>query len=228
MNQITEPLRLAVGSHEAGSGMGCAMNVISWENGDRQITDMPGCADPLLAQVVQQVNDTICTHRTGKLLCPACSLDVLALAHRTVGTALDGWSDADRKRLYVRLALDEAMSVARPDDHDDHPSVVRCRETVQAWLDGKATGEECRVAAAYAAAAATYAADVYTANAAVDSANASYFAYAATNAAYANAASRLERAHQLITRFERYTGITAPAPDPQRTRSALAAMSSTR
>ena len=31
---ITEPLRLATGSHAAGSGQGCAMNVISWENGD--------------------------------------------------------------------------------------------------------------------------------------------------------------------------------------------------
>jgi hypothetical protein len=28
---ITEPLRLATGSHKAGSGKGCAMNVISWE-----------------------------------------------------------------------------------------------------------------------------------------------------------------------------------------------------
>lgn len=41
MNQkITEPLRLAVGSHSAGSGKGCAMNVISWENGDSTITDL--------------------------------------------------------------------------------------------------------------------------------------------------------------------------------------------
>ena len=48
----THPLRLAVGSHRAGTGKGCAMNVISWENGDTTISDMPSCADPMLAHVV--------------------------------------------------------------------------------------------------------------------------------------------------------------------------------
>lgn len=37
MNDILKPLQLAAGSHEEGSGMGCAMNVISWENGDTKI-----------------------------------------------------------------------------------------------------------------------------------------------------------------------------------------------
>lgn len=60
---IDHPLRLAVGSHQAGSGKGCAMNLVSWENGDTTITDMPACVDPLLARIVQRVNDTICTHR---------------------------------------------------------------------------------------------------------------------------------------------------------------------
>ena len=68
---ITEPLRLAVGSHKAGSGRGCAMNVISWENGDTTITDLPGCADQVLARIVQRVNDTICAHRDGDLSVPA-------------------------------------------------------------------------------------------------------------------------------------------------------------
>ena len=40
-NTNVGPLRLAVGSHKAGSGRGCAMNVISWENGDSRISDMP-------------------------------------------------------------------------------------------------------------------------------------------------------------------------------------------
>ena len=53
---ITRPLRLAVGSHSAGSGKGCAMNLISWENGDKTITDLPDCADPMLAKIVQRVN----------------------------------------------------------------------------------------------------------------------------------------------------------------------------
>jgi len=68
MNDITEPLRLAVGSHSAGSGKGCAMNLISWENGDTTITDLPGCSDPMLARIVQRINDSICTHRDGDLL----------------------------------------------------------------------------------------------------------------------------------------------------------------
>lgn len=112
MNNIIEPLRLAVGSHQAGSGKGCAMNVISWESGDATITDFPGCADPFLARVVQRVNDTICTHRDGDLLCSPCSLDVLALGHRTVGTTLD-LSDADRARVYVEIAVEQAESVLR-------------------------------------------------------------------------------------------------------------------
>jgi hypothetical protein len=32
--RITHPLRLASGSHQPGSGKGCAMNVISYINGD--------------------------------------------------------------------------------------------------------------------------------------------------------------------------------------------------
>src|SRR6266567_1201517 len=86
MHDITEPLRLAVGSHERGSGKGCAMNLISWESGDTTITDLPSCADPMLARIVQSVNDRICTHRDGDLLCPSCSMLVLELGHRTVGT----------------------------------------------------------------------------------------------------------------------------------------------
>lgn len=80
------PLRLAIGSHWAGSGKGCAMNVISWENGDRKISDYPRCADRLLARLVQTINDHHCGHMDNNFLCPPCSVEVLALAHRTVGT----------------------------------------------------------------------------------------------------------------------------------------------
>ena len=41
IDRITHPLRLAKGSHQPGSGRGCAMNVISYINGDTQITDFP-------------------------------------------------------------------------------------------------------------------------------------------------------------------------------------------
>ena len=239
MNDITQPLRLAVGSHTAGSGKGCAMNVISWESGDTEITATPDCSDLLLARVVQRVNDTICTHRDGDLLCPDCSVKVLDLGHRTVGTALVGWSDSDRQRVYVHLALDEAESVARP---DEDARVTECRRVVQAWLDGKASVGEVRgarhaaiadyadayvyaaaaSAAAYAAAAtyANYAADyaAYAAAYAVDDAYAAYAANAAAEAAYAadaayGGSSLLDRAHALIDRFEQHTGIKArPVP----------------
>ena len=94
MPSITEPLRLAVGSHQAGSGKGCAMNVISWENGDQEITDYPKCADMVLSMYVQWANDSYCVHRdkwsidTSDLLCAECSSVILELAHRTVGTAM--------------------------------------------------------------------------------------------------------------------------------------------
>lgn len=242
---ITSPLRLAVGSHEAGSGRGCAMNIVSWENGDTEITDLPACADPLLARVVQRVNDEICSY--GDLLCPDCSEQVLDLAHRTVGTALD-MSDAERARAYVRLALDEAESVARDDD-DERPT--EARRVTAAWLRGEVTVGEVR-AAAYAAleADATFYAAAHAANSAAYAADAAYFAatyhatdatyyaadatdaayYAASSAAYAAyaandaAADRVEHAHLLIDRFESLTGVRGQAPEPEVTAAAVAAM----
>ena len=110
MNDITAPLRLAVGSHEAGSGKGCAMNLISRENGDTTITDFPSCSDPVLARIVQSVNDTICKHRDGDLLCSPCSLEVLALGHRTVGTGFLPMGTAERRRVLLAVANDAAVT----------------------------------------------------------------------------------------------------------------------
>ena len=63
-------------------------------------------------------------------------------------------------------------------------------ETAELWLDGKATAEECKTAAAIAAANAAnaayadaYAAAYAAANAATAAANAAYAAYAAADAA---------------------------------------------
>ena len=72
---IDQPLRLATGSHKRGSGKGCAMNVISWENGDTQITDFPSCSDPMLARIVPAFSGTdlhkfectLCDHVLKKL-----------------------------------------------------------------------------------------------------------------------------------------------------------------
>jgi hypothetical protein len=93
-------LQLAVGSHRKGSGRGCAMNLVSYESGDTEITDYPACADRMLTLMVQRVNDNYCVHLNAeRLLCPPCSIDVLDLAHRTVGTAGDDpdaiWLDSE-------------------------------------------------------------------------------------------------------------------------------------
>ncbi len=109
MSTINPPLRLAVGSHQPESGKCCAMNVISWENGDTEITDTPGCVEPVLAVMIQVVNDWFCVHDgiedTG-LLCPACSVQVLPLADRTVGTKLTAGTSAVAIKGVIHLDAD--------------------------------------------------------------------------------------------------------------------------
>jgi len=161
MNDITEPLRLAVGSHSAGSGKGCAMNLISWENGDTTITDLPGCSDPMLARIVQRINDSICTHRDGDLLCPACSLIVLELAHRTVGTGTLTLTDQERRVIWVKIAIDQARQVqhlvpARHKTQADN-ALTAAENWAQNPSDRTATATAAAYAAAYAATAAAYA-----------------------------------------------------------------------
>jgi hypothetical protein len=53
LDRITRPLRLAKGSHQPESGMGCAMNAISYIAGDTQITDFPATSARPLAAFVQ-------------------------------------------------------------------------------------------------------------------------------------------------------------------------------
>ncbi len=111
--EFPEPPRLAVGSHVAGTGFACAMNVLSWENGDAHITDLPACTAPPLAALVQRVNDRYCAHLnieagpwggyTATVLCPDCSVAVLDLAHRTVGTNVQG---TDHLRPWMTDVLD--------------------------------------------------------------------------------------------------------------------------
>lgn len=111
-----QPLRLATGSHQAGSGRGCAMNVISWENGDTTISDYPECSDKFLARMVQIVNDSICTHtKEDDLLCAKCSVEALKLGHRTVGTHMadHGWSTEDQAWLYAAMAIISAKSAEK-------------------------------------------------------------------------------------------------------------------
>lgn len=138
LHDITAPLRLAVGSHVAGTGKGCAMNVVSWMNGDTKITSFPDCSDPLLTRIVQSVNDTICTHTHAldrQFLCPACSVKVLELAFRTVGTGTLSLTQHEREEVWVRVALDQARSVQHLIHELDRPWAERALTVVQEWLD---------------------------------------------------------------------------------------------
>jgi hypothetical protein len=85
LDRITHPLRLAKGSHEPGSGKGCAMNVISYINGDTKITDYPECSARPLARMVQVLNDRLAGH--DGYLSPENGVLVLDLGWLTVGTA---------------------------------------------------------------------------------------------------------------------------------------------
>jgi hypothetical protein len=85
LDRITNPLRLARGSHQPGSGKGCAMNVISYIEGDEEITDFPATSARPLASFVQLCNDLVA--EPDGFLSPKNSLLVLDLAWLTVGTA---------------------------------------------------------------------------------------------------------------------------------------------
>lgn len=95
IDRITNPLRLAKGSHQPGSGNGCAMNVISYINGDAQVTDFPACSARPLAALVQSCNDLLAG--PGGYLSPDNSVLALELGWQTVGTAdvadsvIHGW-----------------------------------------------------------------------------------------------------------------------------------------
>jgi hypothetical protein len=83
--RMTHPLRLAKGSHRPGSGKGCAMNVISYINGDARVTDFPTCSARPLSLLVQSSNDLLAG--PDGYLSPEHSVVALDLAWQTVGTA---------------------------------------------------------------------------------------------------------------------------------------------
>ncbi|HYB38032.1 MAG TPA: hypothetical protein VEF72_21405 [Mycobacterium sp.] len=85
LDRITHPLRLAKGSHQPGSGKGCAMKVISYITGDAQVTDFPVCSARPLTVLVQSCNDLLAG--SDGYLSPENSLLALELAWQTVGTA---------------------------------------------------------------------------------------------------------------------------------------------
>jgi hypothetical protein len=84
--RITHPLRLAKGSHRPGSGKGCAMNVISYINGDAQVSDFPTCSARSLSLLVQSSND---------LLAKACT----TVAYLFPDYACERWIPVSRRGL---------------------------------------------------------------------------------------------------------------------------------
>ena len=85
LDRITQPLRLARGSHRAGSSKGCAMNLISYINGDEHITDFPATSARPLAAFVQFCNDQLAG--PDGYLSPKDGMVALDLGWLTVGTA---------------------------------------------------------------------------------------------------------------------------------------------
>lgn len=102
-----QPMRVATGSHSEGSEYGCAMNVVSYITGEKEITDYPQCSDDILARMVQLLNDTLGTLRgdslnvlhpvviggaaypgtfSGNLLTPEDAVEVVRIGCMTIGT----------------------------------------------------------------------------------------------------------------------------------------------
>lgn len=103
---MIEPLTLAVGSHQAGTGRACAMNIISWENGDSIITDMPACTDLVLGSMVMTINDAIGDAHVDGLLPAPWGMKVMDLAHATVGTTNHNLTDHALAALRLRYMVE--------------------------------------------------------------------------------------------------------------------------
>jgi len=123
-HNILEPLQLAAGSHKEGSGKGCAMNVISWENGDSVITDFPACSDDYLSSLVQIFNDDLSDPKTG-LLSPENSMMVLEIGHMTVGTAYHELSGEKMVEVYQKLVMDPFEKLFQRDSFDSYLEHIR-------------------------------------------------------------------------------------------------------
>ena len=67
---ILKPIKLLKGSHEDTwkTGSGCLMNVVSYLNGDREITDAPACACPVVMPIAIWLNDYMSDNERQQLL----------------------------------------------------------------------------------------------------------------------------------------------------------------
>lgn len=215
---------LAADSHPAGSGQACIMNAISYLNGDTSITDMPDCTYPPLAALAHQVNDTLCRHRPGRALCPACSHRMWALGARLIGTAdaVADWSEAESRRLNVHLAAAAAAHALAlvPRAHAHRAMCAAAIRTALAQVGDPATAAEAQAAYDDAAAveAATSWLDVGTRFAVCACRQVAYAGFedadrcptavesARTAACWAADGDQTALAHAVIDEFEARTG----------------------
>jgi hypothetical protein len=174
---------LAVGSHARGAKKLCLMNAISYLNGDVEITDMPSCTHPVLSQLAQYLNDSICTHRTDNILCAECASVMWSYEPLLVNTAPPK-DDLEARRLAVHIAVVLARSVLSiyEDQYPNDPRPRLAIDAAEAWKNKPSKDAAAHAANAAANAAANTAA--YAANAA---AHAAYAANAAAHAANAAA-----------------------------------------
>jgi hypothetical protein len=214
LDRITHPMRLAKGSHKLGSGKGCAMNAISFINGDTEITDFPDCSALPLARLVQTLNDRLAD--ADGFLSPENGVLVLDLGWLTVGTA--GVADGVVWRWLSELLIDPTHGVVQHATPDGAAAIRRAAQLCAFKADGvyisatewRAAKSAAAVAvAADADAAADAAAD---ADAAVDAAVAAAVAVAAyaaaAAAAYADAHVSFTR--WAITRWREIAGLDGP------------------
>lgn len=228
--------RLAVGTHDAASGKGCIMNVISRANGDVTITDMPACTHPVLARAAQRLNDTICTHRDGDLLCVDCSTIMYGYEPRLVGTSPPA-DELEAKRLAVGLAVALRPIVEPLWRAQDRAVCATAFDAAAAWWACPCEEHAANAGNAGNAYAAHAAAAAYAANAAnADAAAAAWrrralrtgmptAAYAAACAAACGADADTAAAYAtrdpklvldtLLDAYDRLTGRHTPTPTPE-------------
>ena len=238
LERITHPLRLAKGSHEPGSGKGCAMNVISYINGDVKITDYPNCSARPLARIVQSLNDRLAG--SDGYLSPENSVIVLDLGWLTVGTA-----NAPQEVMWQWLAdllIDSTHGVVQyARDANSEKAIQNVANLYLRKVNGgNVSIEEWRSATYAANAAAAAAADAASAAYAADAAYAAYAAAAAAAAAadaaaaYANAAAdaaadaaanaayaRIEFTRWALVRFREIAGLDEKPISTEEINSAL-------
>lgn len=226
--------KLAVGSHDRGSGMACIMNAISYLNGDIEISDAPDCTFPLLADAAIGLNDTLCNHRKDgdPVMCQECSHQMWLLGARIIGTseAVVKLSPDNLNVLHVRLAAWCAEQVL---DLVPHPHRETCWTAIVAartWADnpGHINATAALLAARatssvinalevdYPGASAWAASVAASAAQAAAKASAGHAGHYATDAvsmarqAIAANELKLELFHGLIDEFERLTGTRSP------------------